>query len=1186
MAIQCIFRKMLRAALFTVMVLGISCQMAEFAAASADASNDAAELTESAGTINPLKNRSQYTIFTSDAEVYAIAPDAANNKIYTTWTHCDGSYLCGFDYPAGSTDSDLYSSADLSVAAGRIITNDNEQIVYAFYKSDGTVKVVLDPDGEGSSVDMLGAVYDGAFLLHPELAVGDLDGLVDANGDCHDEIVLLYKISGDDQPFIRLAVLDYNLNELDYVLPENFSETSDIAVTAGDFDGDGVMEIAVAYNTYLTTFRFSKFESGDFGLVKADTVSLDSNCKFAKLVSGDFSGDGKQEIALAYSTGSSVTTQVFSMGTDLSITAKGKISESGKITTRPDITAGLFRLDPENNYNINRRQLALTYMDDQLMKYLHIVTYDIGEDLSITRKAIHTDANGGFIGARISAGNFLDYSPDTPPTMEIFWTILTFEDTPLFYKVFSVNNSLQLTQQWSNVTMFAGGAKKAVTVLADKNGKSYYAGSPMHINVPQLTKPQFILYEPPKHIDYLPDSEDPETWEVINVSRKMELKVSLEDENKQSLEITRKDSTSHDVGQSKSRKFEESLKFGLGIAEVSASAEEENKISKSYESSTEDINSNYQSVSTTFSTETNSDDFIRADFRVLDIWRYPLYGFRTGDMFGFYEIVIPGAPVTVNAGGRNCPDWFQPEHENGNVLSYPYITFADPYTPDDLGSFTTSGETKKIVLASLAGFLDNNAMNGGINWSSEAGSENAKSYESKTTTSKDIKVGASAKVHFGFKAEAGTTYSFNTEESNSWSKDSITSVTNESSTGISLEVPMTVPAQTNYAYYDDTAVYISQDGTMKVAHGVNVDESGEGVDWWKDGYGKKPDPALNLPTKFTGYVIITYAGKEMEWRLTEDETRKQMRGFFIRNTEANQDTGVKEYLGNSLVDGDSVELVARIYNYSLYNQPTDLFDIVFSYVSIDSATGLMDTERTNIGTVTTSLARLDKKEVSVVWDTTGLGGETQGQANYYTIYVTIDPDDRIDEIHELNETITVKEEVKEEEVTKTLTLGNNEGYYPWHNGIAVYHKDTTGQTFVGANPPGDVRVHGASLAIEVKPEKLDSQDANVKAGEKYRLRAHILSDGHDVAYRHVLFYDNDELVSAKMIHGLNNGETHVWTDWMPREAGTHNLQVRILENPDDPSPGNNTDTLSVTVKSDDGGKRERHRRREAFVQSR
>lgn len=183
--------------------------------------------------------------------------------------------------------------------------------------------------------------------------------------------------------------------------------------------------------------------------------------------------------------------------------------------------------------------------------------------------------------------------------------------------------------------------------------------------------------------------------------------------------------------------------------------------------------------------------------------------------------------------------------------------------------------------------------------------------------------------------------------------------------------------------------------------------------------------------------------------------------------------------------------------------------------------------------------------------------------------MTIDPDDRIDEIHELNETITVTEEVNEEKVTKTLTLGNNEGYYPWHNGIAVFHKDTSGTGQVlGATQPGDVRVHGTSLVIELKPDKYDSKDAEVKPDEEYRLRAHIKSDGHDVAYRHVLFYDNDELVSAKMIHGLNNDETYVWTDWRPREEGVHTLKVRILETPDDPNPGNNTDTLSVKVKSD------------------
>ena len=69
----------------------------------------------------------------------------------------------------------------------------------------------------------------------------------------------------------------------------------------------------------------------------------------------------------------------------------------------------------------------------------------------------------------------------------------------------------------------------------------------------------------------------------------------------------------------------------------------------------------------------------------------------------------------------------------------------------------------------------------------------------------------------------------------------------------------------------------------------------------------------------------------------------------------------------------------------------------------------------------------------------------------------------------------------------------------------------------------------------------------------------------DKTFRDVYFYDNDHLFSVQRAYGLNPGNNDFYCEWIPETCGDHRLMVKVLEDRDDPVPGNNTATLDVFV---------------------
>jgi hypothetical protein len=671
----------------------------------------------------------------------------------------------------------------------------------------------------------------------------------------------------------------------------------------------------------------------------------------------------------------------------------------------------------------------------------------------------------------------------------------------------------------------------------------------VHIVIENLLGLDYVIQEPPKHVDYLPKiAGNPDSgWDVINVSAIRDFNVEFIDSQSVSFSTTSKDTSNWSIGGSTEFDVKATVEAGIGdIEKVSLSAESDTKIGYNYESSKSSYNSQYASRTTSFTSRTEMDDFISGKIQLKDIWRYPIVGFKTDDKknYGFQEIILPGPKYTFKTGGLDNSDWYQPVHLNHNLLSYPSIR-TQPFPPD-LGPFTLPDGT---VVNDTMNSMDIHSFSGtsqtiAVSWTQEAGSGSEKSYSHKLSESEDIKTGTSAKGSFfegSAEVEASFSVSFNNE--NSWGGSETEDSKNSESTGITINVPS---GDSNKAYTFKSAVYVSSGGgQLKVAHAVDPLGSAAGQSWWRLQYGNAPDPGLNLPNRFIS--------QQDGWELNEDNSRMEMRGFFLRKSKPNPVSGEYDLLSDPPTDGDIVNLCARVYNFALFNS-TGFFDVLFESINIDQG-GHEEGSRVYIGTARTSLDALQTtggqsmKEVCVPWDTTGLSNSQYP----YRFYVTVDPEDEVkNEIHEWKDVNGNK-----------IIHGNNEGYWPWGSGVLVLKKQSQ-----SVKP--SVSMHIESLAIETPSGLKSKGPVRVFAGYPYRLRVHVVANEDHPHYHYTVFLDgppeNGKVIALKTNFGVIEGDNYVWSCWTPEETGEHEIYVHFIEDLDDENKGDAWDSLKVIVR--------------------
>lgn len=1135
----------------------------------------------------------------------------------------------------------------MAVDHGRVIDPQHDEVVAARFDSNNDIHVDVRRADTGTTTRSFVLHYraTGPPMDGIDVAVGDLDRVVDESGYLHDEIVVVWGRSGlYGGCTAAIDILDNYWGEIPEARQPVSGCTGRVAAAIGDFNVDGNLELVAVTNDGTTlqaqVCSLTLESPGNppkWNLDCLPEYAMENPEGFPSLdvAAGNVLGLGKEEIIIVTSPDAASSSNQFRMtilGLDpadgyqtlglertfLSTnTQVGGSSIPGAHEVR--VQTGLFRYDPAKGYDFGNRQIVTAALGassgNQTADLWFWDIPDPDEPALVLAKS-HTQISGRHTAKpSLAVGNFVGHGVNddqNDPTMQAALTYLhtTSDNLADATKVTQKTSVWQLAPSSSDLSTWTAPQVWSYSfaanhgfdgydphvVTTDYDGDSWRLGLPIHIAINGSISYNSLLEEPPKHVDYLPVDPDDlsKGYDVVNISGYKTFYVALKQMSGESISTQKTDTTDRTLGGGLDLSADFQVNLGrANNPKVRLDVNGEGKISGSYEDSTKDIKSHYLSKSVTWTNSTDADDELDVSIQDMDIWRYPIIGFQTGDASnpqGYYEIEIPGQTYETQQGGKQF-DWYAPLHVNNNVLSYPQTrTSQMPWVPSDVGSFQVpelDAEGNPIVddkgnpvFRTVTGLMadevvytwDGNKHSQEMQFSKSDSTSHQTSFTSTIGGSVDIGAGISSRIRIpepgvplSFTLDLKGKLSFNGKTS--WGGETIGSMQMSKSSGVSLEIPPIIGfSQEGRSYSFASAVYSSTNGGgPKVAHTV-VGLVDHPQDWWVEQYGRAPDPALNLPFLFRQKDPDPQHANLNWWELKTAEndpfdTRHQMRGFLMYNNDRDPTTGEYELFDGNPVDGEIVRLCARVYNLSL-GQATGNFGADFYYYGWNTKTGKYADPRTgeevyelfHIGTA--SVANLDSlstsngvtmREVCVPWDTTGLSQVADPDIRYRFL-VNLDEKDEVKgEIHEL-----------EDADGNEPPAGNNSGRWPWMDGILVESPAQASSAAGGLRLVNGVledtsldvnlRPMEGEIALETAAGMLDEDPMVVGAGEPCRIRIHVVSDSSYSGNVWVAFFDGKpleggKLLALQLLRGVQQGDNYAWADWTPSTSGEHELRV-------------------------------------------
>lgn len=1003
------------------------------------------------------------------------------------------------------------------------------------------------------------------------------------------------------------------------------------ALAMGDFAGDGQTELALAAITgqgqrlQLQIYRYSRTS-----LASAPVLTRISNTTFdfsdvlgtniaymptISLVAGDFKGDGKKDelllalnarfLPIGITPWSRNFLQVIELDANLKPSLRAQALagmqklEGPTNQTRIKAVAGLFVFDPGRGFGLYSRQVALAYNDrrpanDPLApQQLNIKTFLISPDLREISPLATLSLDNKWVDGSFDlvAGGFAVNGRTNNPTWSLAVSQLVelrpHEIVDRLSMIQPLSSELSVTDRraiplaCTNCPSGPSSNKLRWSLTADDyQGRSIRLGAPVHFRINNLVNTDFVLQEPPKHAYW--DSKD---QKVVNISRFPTIQTSLKTMAGQTFEGKSKDTSGFSIGGS--LKVSASLSAQAGesttIGSAKISAELANKTSYNYDQNKDGYNSNYAERTITEATAAENDDVVTGRAETFDIWRYRVLGVpkviaqtdqhppKDFEANAFYDIVLPGPAMKFSAGGLDL-DWYQPLHENGNILSYPAPT-AGTFNPTDLGTFkipcphNASGcnadgtlTVAEPMIPASQRFVNANSESITIDYGNKTGSGDSIKTEHKLANSTDFKAGVS--VQAGGKENNVTksgSVEVNFSAGGSWGNLKTTDNSTTHKTGITVG-RTSIAAKDAYAFYP--VFYSTKDGTIKVAHAADPLGSSAGKSFWAGVYGTKADPALNLPLRFTR--------EGTTWIANRDISRKHMRGFFLLTEKANPITGQFDILGQTPVAGDKVRLSAQVHNYST-GVAFQNCEVKFLAVKYNRVNNTEIGPRLAIGTTHVSLAPRGNTAAQVIWNTTGFGPATRGASQAYRIYVQLNyvKNGAIDELYppeDPNQTYGPG-------LPKGLNPGQNDEGFGYATVMAPASASPATQALTSSTMQAPVHLYLGSQAVMVGGPTGLTADAGLLAeqvGAQVPLRVQVCASQPTRDIADVVVFDgppaNGNVVAWKRVPVADGKQCdYAWFEWVPSVRGDHTLVAEVLQNQDDPQPGQNQASLNVEV---------------------
>ena len=496
-----------------------------------------------------------------------------------------------------------------------------------------------------------------------------------------------------------------------------------------------------------------------------------------------------------------------------------------------------------------------------------------------------------------------------------------------------------------------------VTLLTgDFQGRSLRLGAPEKITLTSHMQPDLVLGMPPMHVDWVNPSNlgtdecEPNTSEtgksqcVVNLTAKpygvstdvtTGFTSSFTTANTNASTSSRKSTTSWGVAV----KQTEGIKAKYKIPDVgSVSGSVKTSISNSYQNVHSQYDSQYKKSTEALSTYTAFDDQIYYTIENQNIFSYPILGQEDGNGNPLYAIYSVPSQVVTTLNEAATQEWYQPIHEPGNVLSYPSseAMLQNEYTPGSTD--LKSSKTCIVVSGNTASTL--------VEWDGQTSDTTSAGFTD--ALSGDLKVSVSAKVDASvLTGGVGGKFfgSVDVSGSGAWSTLNQNSTVTTSSNALAIAEPQfDKTSKFGYAYESLVFGYsnanppyqnpssllpakldVKTAGPLYAGFIANPVSTAPGlqcgqpeVAWWPNVY-TKPDVGFNHPLRWDvstdNQATFNKFHKPSADHAILDQSFYQMKGMFI--TTAPSDTGTPGSIVQSVQEGNSVKLTARVYNFSL-----------------------------------------------------------------------------------------------------------------------------------------------------------------------------------------------------------------------------------------------------------------------------
>ncbi|MCB9251938.1 MAG: T9SS type A sorting domain-containing protein [Flavobacteriales bacterium] len=522
----------------------------------------------------------------------------------------------------------------------------------------------------------------------------------------------------------------------------------------------------------------------------------------------------------------------------------------------------------------------------------------------------------------------------------------------IYMDVFNLDTKMSLVKRGSYSYKVNSGNSKVPYAFSTGNldGTDLKLGEPL-VYTCEYHRPTMILGCVPYHFDVL----DGKILDVNNcgISANCGNEVVMLDEsaNDSTLSVAMSNSVTGSFTSNLDLKIDGS---GLGITRSeSKTVEWRHDFDKSYK------------IRKSYTERTFGDDRVIGYVHPIRFYEYPVLTASGKDTVSWILAVVLdyNNSKTISARGYGLLNYL-PNYEIGNVLSYP------KYNDPDM--FYDSLPNKKAVIWNAGSLNLSTTAEVSKEYSKEVSTKLANAYSEKGTGTLEVEA-----TFGGFGIGGHTIGGGGIGQKIEYNYDGLHVFSQALSKVQSFQINSKRLA-TNYDQFEYTIrpyLYKTKGNGLKMSMAVDMDPLvNTNMGEWVNNYGQKPDPSLNMPWRLDSFKTTSYIPAN------KDRTRSIY--FKILNPNP----------------GDTAEAYIRIFNYSLKDMNEKTEFRLYNGHPDKGGIPIMDLNGNTLFTTNKNIEKQGRDVVKVSFVVTN--EMVAGSDN--RIYVKLDPDNKIDEIHEEN----------------------------------------------------------------------------------------------------------------------------------------------------------------------------------------